>query len=185
MESLKKSDAECERKIELRRKQFGVVLESLSSLKNLIESDTNLEQYLSSQAEMLDDESMMMDSSTTTAAATTATPIITNAAAAAAVPNVGTVSSAIKKSPSQQDFSQPFVKVEEIIDDNDDDQDVEKSEKHKSSSVIAAEVAAAQANAEDEAESIENLVSPEPASENNVEMEEPASTINTSTNATD
>jgi THO complex subunit 7 len=37
--NLKKIDAEYDKKLELRRKQFSVVLQSLSSLKNLIESD--------------------------------------------------------------------------------------------------------------------------------------------------
>jgi THO complex subunit 7 len=46
MESLKKSETELDKKIDLRRKQFGVVLQSLSSLKNLIETDTNLDHFL-------------------------------------------------------------------------------------------------------------------------------------------
>ncbi|CAF0828052.1 unnamed protein product [Brachionus calyciflorus] len=46
VESLKKAESEYDRKIDLRRKQFSVVLQSLSSLKNLIENDTNFDDYL-------------------------------------------------------------------------------------------------------------------------------------------
>lgn len=60
VDNLKKTEAECEKKIELRRKQFSVVLESLSSLKNLLESDSNLDQYLSSQADA--PEELMIES---------------------------------------------------------------------------------------------------------------------------
>lgn len=41
MKSLQKTDAEYDKKIELRHKQFSVVLQSVSSLKSLIESDIN------------------------------------------------------------------------------------------------------------------------------------------------
>ncbi|RNA01503.1 THO complex subunit [Brachionus plicatilis] len=57
VESLKKAECDYDRKIDLRRKQFSVVLQSLSSLKNLIESDTNIDEYLN-QIEMHDDAHM-------------------------------------------------------------------------------------------------------------------------------
>ncbi len=41
MKNIKKTDAEYDKKIELRHKQFSVVLQSVSSLKSLIESDIN------------------------------------------------------------------------------------------------------------------------------------------------
>ena len=43
VEQLKRSEAEYDRKIDLRRKQFSVVLQSLSSLKMLIETDSKFE----------------------------------------------------------------------------------------------------------------------------------------------
>lgn len=49
VESLKKAESDYDRKIDLRRKQFSVVLQSVSSLKNLIETDTNLDEYLNVQ----------------------------------------------------------------------------------------------------------------------------------------
>lgn len=42
VENLKKMDYEYNKKIELRRKQFSVVLQSLSALKNLVENDLKL-----------------------------------------------------------------------------------------------------------------------------------------------
>jgi len=46
MEHLKKVDAEYNKKIDLRRKQFSVVLQSLSSLKGLIETDLKPEDII-------------------------------------------------------------------------------------------------------------------------------------------
>ena len=43
VEQLKKSESEYDRKIDLRRKQFSVVLQSLSSLKMLIETDSKFD----------------------------------------------------------------------------------------------------------------------------------------------
>lgn len=54
VESLKKAESDYDRKIDLRRKQFSVVLQSLSSLKSLIENDTNFEEYLN-QIDMHDE----------------------------------------------------------------------------------------------------------------------------------
>ena len=49
VEQLKKSEYEYDRKIDLRRKQFSVVLQSLSSLKMLIETDSKLDlEYINS-----------------------------------------------------------------------------------------------------------------------------------------
>lgn len=140
MESLKKSESECERKIELRRKQFGVVLESLSSLKNLIESDTNLEQYLSSQAEMLEhDESMvMMDASNLIGQA--AETLVNQDPKPAGL--ITDETAAVKVTTNEISSSQqtPLIKTEildDANDDGDDDADVEKSEKHQSSVSLA------------------------------------------------
>lgn len=54
VESLKKVEYDYDRKIDLRRKQFSVVLQSLSSLKSLIENDTNFEEYFN-QIDMHDE----------------------------------------------------------------------------------------------------------------------------------
>lgn len=144
MESLKKSESECERKIELRRKQFGVVLESLSSLKNLIESDTNLEQYLSSQAELLDDESMMMDASNLVGGPAAETLVNQEPKLPAGlISDQTTVKATTNEISSSQPLQQqqtPSVKTEildDANDDGDDDADVEKSEKHQSSASLA------------------------------------------------
>ena len=56
VESLKKSGTEYDRKIDLRRKQFSVVLQSLSSLKNLIETDMKFDEYVRDQTEMVNNE---------------------------------------------------------------------------------------------------------------------------------
>jgi THO complex subunit 7 len=50
LESLKKVDNEYVKKLEQRRKQFSVVLQALSSMKNLIENDSKLEDILLNQA---------------------------------------------------------------------------------------------------------------------------------------
>lgn len=52
VENLKKAEYDYDRKIDLRRKQFSVVLQSLSSLKNLIETDTNVDEYLNAPSIM-------------------------------------------------------------------------------------------------------------------------------------
>lgn len=49
VESLKKVEAEYYKKLDLRRKQFSVVLQSLSALKNLIDNDVKLEDILNNQ----------------------------------------------------------------------------------------------------------------------------------------
>jgi THO complex subunit 7 len=45
VELLKKQEGEYDRKIDLRRKQFSVVLQSLSTMKNLIENDLKIDDY--------------------------------------------------------------------------------------------------------------------------------------------
>jgi THO complex subunit 7 len=45
VELLKKQENEYDRKIDLRRKQFSVVLQSLSTMKNLIENDLKIDDY--------------------------------------------------------------------------------------------------------------------------------------------
>jgi THO complex subunit 7 len=50
LESLKRVDNEYVKKLELRRKQFSVVLQALSSMKNLIENDSKLEDVILNQA---------------------------------------------------------------------------------------------------------------------------------------
>ena len=45
VELLKKQESEYDRKIDLRRKQFSVVLQSLSTMKNLIENDLKIDDY--------------------------------------------------------------------------------------------------------------------------------------------
>ena len=49
VESLKKVEAEYYKKLDLRRKQFGVLLQALSALKNLIDNDVKLEDLMSNQ----------------------------------------------------------------------------------------------------------------------------------------
>lgn len=63
LENLKKSEHDLDKKIDLRRKQFSVVLQCLSSLKNLIETDTNLDQFINSQtmSSQSDDQPMLTD----------------------------------------------------------------------------------------------------------------------------
>lgn len=51
VEHLKKVDSEFNKKIDLRRKQFSVVLQSLSSLKSLIDTDSKLDEIMSSDAD--------------------------------------------------------------------------------------------------------------------------------------
>lgn len=62
VENLKKAESDYDRKIDLRRKQFSVVLQSLSSLKNLIESDTNLDEYFN-QIDMHDESQISLNRS--------------------------------------------------------------------------------------------------------------------------
>jgi THO complex subunit 7 len=51
LEGLKRSENELDRKLELRRKQFNAVLHSLSSMKNVIENDTKLDEYLAGRSD--------------------------------------------------------------------------------------------------------------------------------------
>ena len=50
MEHLKKQEYDYDRKLDLRRKQFSVVLQSLSTMKNVIESDLKFDDYLLEEA---------------------------------------------------------------------------------------------------------------------------------------
>lgn len=62
MEHLKKVDAEYNKKIDLRRKQFSVVLKSLSSLKGLIETDLKPEDIINrTQFNLLNEEAIGID----------------------------------------------------------------------------------------------------------------------------
>ncbi len=62
MEHLKKVDAEYNKKIDLRRKQFSVVLQSLSSLKGLIETDLKPEDIINrTQFNQLNEEAIGID----------------------------------------------------------------------------------------------------------------------------
>ena len=56
VEILKKAESDYDRKIDLRRKQFSVVLQSLSTLKNFIETDTNFDDYLNQQSVSMNEE---------------------------------------------------------------------------------------------------------------------------------
>jgi THO complex subunit 7 len=55
LEGLKRTEHELDRKLELRRKQFNAVLHSLSSMKNVIENDTKLDEYLAGRGDELPD----------------------------------------------------------------------------------------------------------------------------------
>jgi THO complex subunit 7 len=57
LESLKNAETDYDRKLDLRRKQFQVVLHSLSSMKNLIENDTKLEEYQQQNPSALNEDS--------------------------------------------------------------------------------------------------------------------------------
>jgi hypothetical protein len=50
VEHLKKQEYDYDRKLDLRRKQFSVVLQSLSTMKNVIESDLKFDDYLLEEA---------------------------------------------------------------------------------------------------------------------------------------
>ena len=61
VEHLKKTDAENNKKLELRRKQFGVVLQSLSSLKSMIETDYKLDEVMNIGGSAINDDAVAPD----------------------------------------------------------------------------------------------------------------------------